>query len=82
MPETFEEAEIAQALTDNGGPPELAPQLIAIAEQHQVAKAHLKAWVRFYIGTEWRGQEFAEWCVEYRSYLHAGSTKGNNGIDA
>lgn len=64
MPESFE-SRIAQALTDHGGPPELAPQLEALAESHNVMSC-LMPWITFHIGDEWSAGQFNAWCWKYR----------------
>ena len=62
------ESLIAQALTDAGGPPELAPQLIAVAEQHQLSQLLLR-WIEFHIGEEWSAMQFDTWCLKYRTTI-------------
>lgn len=67
MPEDFESA-IAQALIDQGGPPEIAPQLVAIAAERELSHC-LKRWIDFHIGTEWSARQFDEWCVKFNETM-------------
>ncbi len=62
MPEDFE-PRIAQALSDSGGPPELAPQLVALAVKHGL-ESRLLDWVRFHVGKDWSGVEFELWALK------------------
>jgi hypothetical protein len=63
-PETFE-ASIAQALIDADGPPELAPQLVALARQHGITPM-LTTWIRFHIGgMQWSAMQFDQWAIKY-----------------
>ncbi len=59
------EARVSQALTDHNGPPELAPQLVALAEKHELA-AELLQWIAFHIGEEWSAAEFNTWAWKFK----------------
>ena len=59
------EQQIQQALIDHGGPPEIAPQLIALADLHELTAA-LKDWIIFHNGSEWRCQQFDDWCRKFK----------------
>ncbi len=63
--ETSFEFRIAQALTDHGGPPELAPQLVALAGESEINELQLTAWIRFHIAAEWSAQQFRHWAERY-----------------
>src|SRR5229473_3580002 len=64
------ESQIAQALTDFGGPPELAPQLIALADSH-LLRHELAKWIKFHVGEEWTAGQFNAWCWKYRRTVGA-----------
>lgn len=63
MPEDLDQT-ISQALTDHGGPPELAPQLVAIGRQRQ-AETLILPWIRFFRQGEWSGIQFQKWLHKY-----------------
>ena len=75
MSEDFE-ALISQALTDHGGPPEIAPQLIAIAEQNGLTRV-LPSWIHFHRQDEWSAAQFTVWCGKYRAMMERLEKGGN-----
>jgi hypothetical protein len=58
------ESRIVLALRDHGGPPELAPQLVAMAQQMNMTE-FLEPWIRFHIGEEWSAVQFRIWVEKY-----------------
>ena len=64
MTEDFEST-VHLNLAAAGGPPELAPQLAAIATQRDAA-ALLAHWIVFHIGPEWSAMQFDQWVTKYR----------------
>lgn len=68
MPEDFE-ARIVLALKDHGGPPELAPQLCAIADNYNLSNA-LENWIRWHRLPEWSAMQFETWCNKYWDSYH------------
>ena len=56
---------IWQALVDHGGPPEIAPQLLALAMSHQLLDQVIP-WIRFHTGAIWSASEFNAWCFKLR----------------
>lgn len=63
MPEEFE-ARIVLALKDHGGPPELAPQLVALAEQMELTD-FVEDWIMFHVEPEWSAMQFRTWGEKY-----------------
>ena len=64
------ESRIARALTEHGGPPEIAPQLVAIAQQRQLFSV-IEHWIAFHMGEEWSALQFTEWCEKYDKTVEA-----------
>ena len=71
MMDTFKlpdfEEEIIECLRVNGGPLELAPQLVAIAQAHCLIY-ELKQWIIFHRGQEWTGAQFETWCMKFLEF--------------
>jgi len=60
------EESIAQALTDAGGPAELAPALIAIATHHAVPVEAIAGWIHWHQPTDdWTGPSFNRFAERY-----------------
>ncbi len=76
------ESRIAQALTDSGGPPELALQLLALSVKYGLEHTDLMNWIQFHIGPDWAGSQFEQWAfklVETREKLSILEGKRNAG---
>jgi hypothetical protein len=58
-----DEALIAQALADAGGPPDLAPQLVAITLDRGLLLRELTDWISWHTpAREWSAQSWARHC--------------------
>jgi hypothetical protein len=68
------ERRITEALIDQGGPPELALQLIAIAEKELIPPLTLRQWISYHKG-EWSAVQFAMWAAKYNDVLRRISDK-------
>lgn len=66
------ESKVTQALINFGGPPELAPQLVAIAFERGLAicgtnaspEALVMSWIRFHVSDEWSARQFHDWLLK------------------
>lgn len=71
------EALITQTLRGYGAPPELAPQLLAIAAMHELAAKEslrvrfIQNWIIFHIGEEWSAMQFSAWCKKLTQTMGA-----------
>jgi hypothetical protein len=65
MPLDDDDKKIAQALTDAGGPPELAPQLVAITRKHGARLGELERWISWH-GGEWSAAAWSRHCERSR----------------
>lgn len=57
-----DEPRVVQALVDADGPPELAPQLVAIARDRGALLSDLINWIGWHRSEEWTAQSFARYC--------------------
>ena len=63
---------VRHALSETGQPPELADQLIAIAQQHGVALPQIVWWIHNHPDRQdWTAATFAHWCRKYRDLARA-----------
>jgi hypothetical protein len=58
------QSRIERSLEEQGGPPEIAEQLVAIAESRH-AEHLLSPWVVFHVGEEWSARQFEQWLTKY-----------------
>ncbi len=59
--------EVAELLRAEGGPPELAAELVTIAQQHCLT-SELKQWIMFH--KEWTAPLFLAWCLKYQDFVN------------
>ena len=76
MPSPFQsradyEARVSQALADSGGPIELAPQLIAIAQEQGLSDQALLDWIVYHHARVWEASDFRRWVGLYQAAARA-----------
>jgi hypothetical protein len=57
-----DETRVAEALIDAGGPPALAPQLVAITRARGLLQRELLDWISWHTGKEWSAQSWDHHC--------------------
>jgi len=61
------EQTVVETLREHGGPVELAPQLVAIAQKNCVVY-ELNQWIMFHRGAEWSAAQFETWCAKFLDF--------------
>jgi hypothetical protein len=60
MPGEDFEPRVLNALTDAGGPIELAPQLVAIQRERGISESELLVWISYHRG-DWSALDLGRW---------------------